>query len=192
MICDKTKPLDKFAKNQRKDPHAARCKSCIKMHLETEPDYEPPDSDEYGESASDVCCSCSIKTGPNLADRFMENRANRTLMTTENPLPAVVLFTIASTRMLARLVMLPPPLSPKTPLVKPTTITGRRSNRRAAAPSPSGHRCPPSAQLPRWPGPRPPPRPQPRREAGQGPKRPTKPSWDRTPRWTSGTPMHGT
>ncbi|KAF8539996.1 Stc1 domain-containing protein [Trichophaea hybrida] len=46
-ICHKTKGLGQFAKNQRKTPTKARCQKCVQMHLDTEPDYEPPDSDEY-------------------------------------------------------------------------------------------------------------------------------------------------
>ena len=194
MICDKTKPLDKFAKGQRKNPHTARCENCVKMHLETEPDYEPPDSDEYDDE-NDVCCLCSIKTAPNLADRFIKTRANRILMTAKNPsplgLPAVMLLTLDSAGVLARLVMLPL-LPPKTPLVKPATMAGCRSKRPAVVPSPSSHHCPHSTELPRWPGPRPPPRPRPRRKAGQNPTRATKPSTDRTPRRTRGTAIHGT
>ena len=58
-ICNKTKGLTSFAKNQRKNPDTARCINCVNYCLDTEPDYEPPNTDEYSESESDdVCFPC--------------------------------------------------------------------------------------------------------------------------------------
>ncbi|KAF3480543.1 uncharacterized protein GIQ15_05890 [Arthroderma uncinatum] len=36
-ICDKTKSLEFFSKNQRSSPDTARCKNCIQDHLDAEP-----------------------------------------------------------------------------------------------------------------------------------------------------------
>lgn len=52
-ICDKTYGLDKFAKNQRKDPDKARCTKCVDKVLETEPDMSPPDTDDDEEEDTD-------------------------------------------------------------------------------------------------------------------------------------------
>lgn len=53
-ICDKTYGLDKFAKNQRKDPDKARCTKCVEKVLETEPDMSPPDTDEDEDEDEDT------------------------------------------------------------------------------------------------------------------------------------------
>ncbi|OBZ90262.1 hypothetical protein A0J61_01679 [Choanephora cucurbitarum] len=50
MLCSKTKPLDKFAKSQRRNQEKARCMQCIKKREEedvwaSEPDTES--DDEY-------------------------------------------------------------------------------------------------------------------------------------------------
>ncbi|TGZ84553.1 hypothetical protein EX30DRAFT_337067 [Ascodesmis nigricans] len=44
-ICLQTMKLDKFSKNQRDKPDKARCIKCVERHLDTEPDFSPPDSD---------------------------------------------------------------------------------------------------------------------------------------------------
>lgn len=52
-ICDTTKGLDEFAKNQRKDPDKARCIKCVNRVLDTEPDMSPPSSDAEEEEDTD-------------------------------------------------------------------------------------------------------------------------------------------
>lgn len=52
-ICDTTKGLDEFAKNQRKDPDKARCTKCVNRVLDTEPDMSPPSSDAEEEEDTD-------------------------------------------------------------------------------------------------------------------------------------------
>lgn len=52
-ICEITKGLTEFAKNQRKDPDRARCLKCITKVLETEPDMSPPSSDAEEEEDTD-------------------------------------------------------------------------------------------------------------------------------------------
>jgi len=52
-VCSKTKGLDSFARNQRKNPDTARCLKCVAMHIETEADYEIPDSDIESDSDED-------------------------------------------------------------------------------------------------------------------------------------------
>jgi len=53
LRCDNTKPLDKFAKRQRKDPERATCELCMQKIGDTEPDVPMPDSDDYSEEESE-------------------------------------------------------------------------------------------------------------------------------------------
>ncbi|KAI9820611.1 MAG: hypothetical protein M1827_004980 [Pycnora praestabilis] len=46
IICDEIKPLDGFAKAQRRNADTARCLNCVYMHLSVEPGVEPVDSDD--------------------------------------------------------------------------------------------------------------------------------------------------
>jgi hypothetical protein len=52
-ICTKTKGLTHFAKNQRKNPDVARCMRCVRMHLDTEPDYATSGSDDCSDTEDD-------------------------------------------------------------------------------------------------------------------------------------------
>ncbi|KAI8977421.1 Stc1 domain-containing protein [Mycotypha africana] len=52
MLCGITKPLDQFAKNQRREAEKARCLKCMKKRAEedpwaTEPDSDDDDDDDY-------------------------------------------------------------------------------------------------------------------------------------------------
>jgi hypothetical protein len=44
-ICETTKGLQDFAKNQRKNPDVARCIECVQMHVGMEPGVDGPDCD---------------------------------------------------------------------------------------------------------------------------------------------------
>ncbi|RPA97140.1 hypothetical protein L873DRAFT_1771828 [Choiromyces venosus 120613-1] len=52
-VCSSTKPLDAFAKNQRKIPDQARCKDCVNRDLETELDFLPSSEGSEGFSEPD-------------------------------------------------------------------------------------------------------------------------------------------
>ncbi len=52
-ICEKVKGLERFAKQQRKNPDRARCIQCVQLHLDTEPGIEMPDSEDYDDSSDD-------------------------------------------------------------------------------------------------------------------------------------------
>lgn len=88
-ICNHDKGLDRFSKNQRKNPDTARCiaygsrayiyklcysrpstnvveHSCVEKHLDTEPDVTPPSSDSYSSEDDDssgvrVPVQCLVK-----------------------------------------------------------------------------------------------------------------------------------
>ncbi|KAI8987021.1 Stc1 domain-containing protein [Pilobolus umbonatus] len=52
MICSKTKPLEQFAKSQRRNAEKARCMKCIKKREEedvwaSDPDTDEDDYDQY-------------------------------------------------------------------------------------------------------------------------------------------------
>lgn len=70
-ICDTTKGLEGFAKNQRKDPDRARCLKCVNKVLETEPDLTPPassDEEDEEEDTDDVCRDPNICVFSPVAD----------------------------------------------------------------------------------------------------------------------------
>ncbi|KAK6510103.1 hypothetical protein TWF481_004816 [Arthrobotrys musiformis] len=50
IVCGETNGLDHFAKTQRKNPDTARCKNCINMQADIDPNLAVPDSDEYASS----------------------------------------------------------------------------------------------------------------------------------------------
>ncbi|KAL7271883.1 hypothetical protein RUND412_005325 [Rhizina undulata] len=52
-VCHKIKGLNKFAKNQRKNPDRARCIKCVLLHVETDPDFSPLSSDAYSDTDQD-------------------------------------------------------------------------------------------------------------------------------------------
>nr|KMM70616.1 hypothetical protein CPAG_06927 [Coccidioides posadasii RMSCC 3488] len=53
-VCDKTKPLEYFSKNQRKDPDNARCTNCVQGYLDIEPVMEDSKLLTDDESATDT------------------------------------------------------------------------------------------------------------------------------------------
>ncbi|OAL72413.1 hypothetical protein A7D00_3412 [Trichophyton violaceum] len=52
-ICDKTKSLEYFSKNQRSPPDTARCTNCVQSHLDAEPIAEVLKEMEEGEGGYD-------------------------------------------------------------------------------------------------------------------------------------------
>ncbi|EFQ99283.1 hypothetical protein MGYG_02296 [Nannizzia gypsea CBS 118893] len=52
-ICDKTKSLEYFSKNQRSPPDTARCTNCVQSHLDAEPIAEVLRDMEEGEAPYD-------------------------------------------------------------------------------------------------------------------------------------------
>ncbi|KAM5464250.1 hypothetical protein MauCBS54593_007069 [Microsporum audouinii] len=50
-VCDKTKSLEYFSKNQRSSPDTARCTNCVQSHLDAEPISEVIKELEGGETA---------------------------------------------------------------------------------------------------------------------------------------------
>ncbi|KAI1980493.1 hypothetical protein LOZ39_000109 [Ophidiomyces ophidiicola] len=57
-VCDKTKTLEYFSKNQRRDPDSARCTNCVQGHLDSEPIMEDTklllDDDNVIEALADM------------------------------------------------------------------------------------------------------------------------------------------
>jgi len=49
MICTKTKPLEGFAKAQRRNAEKARCLACMKKYHEEDIYDSEEDSDDYGD-----------------------------------------------------------------------------------------------------------------------------------------------
>ncbi|RIA96566.1 Stc1 domain-containing protein [Glomus cerebriforme] len=58
MLCTRTKPLEKFAKAQRKNAEKARCLQCMKKREEDDIDDSEPDTEDsdgsYNETWDDV------------------------------------------------------------------------------------------------------------------------------------------
>ncbi|KAF3936368.1 hypothetical protein ABW19_dt0200026 [Dactylella cylindrospora] len=66
IVCGETNGLSSFAKAQRKNPDKARCTKCVTKQLDTAPDLEVPDSDEYTSSDADGEADIDFDTGINL------------------------------------------------------------------------------------------------------------------------------